>query len=49
LRHADPAIGAKAVVRAHTGPLTDVDVDDPAVLHDIDRPEDYERVMRSEM
>jgi molybdenum cofactor cytidylyltransferase len=42
LRRADPAQGAKAVVRAHARDLVDVDVDDPGVLHDIDRPEDYE-------
>jgi CTP:molybdopterin cytidylyltransferase MocA len=40
LRRADPATGAKAVVRAH--PVLDVEVDDPGVLLDIDTPEDYQ-------
>jgi molybdenum cofactor cytidylyltransferase len=44
LRRADPEIGAKMVVRAHQEMAVDVDLDDPAVLHDIDSPEDYERV-----
>jgi molybdenum cofactor cytidylyltransferase len=44
LRRAHPGIGAKMVVRAHQGTAVDVDVDDPAVVHDIDSPEDYERV-----
>ncbi len=44
LRHADPAIGAKAVVRAHAPGLVEVEVDDPGVLHDIDGPDDYARV-----
>ena len=39
LRRADPATGAKAVVRVH--PVLDVEVDDPGVLHDVDTPEDY--------
>lgn len=41
LRHADPAIGAKAVLRAHPAAIRDVDLDDPGVLHDIDSQEDY--------
>jgi len=44
LRHADPAEGAKAVLRAHA--VEDVDVDDPGVLRDVDTPEDYRRVVR---
>lgn len=44
LRHADPAVGAKAVVRAHASDLIDLEVDDPGVLHDIDGPDDYARV-----
>ena len=44
LRHADPEVGAKAVVKAHAHKGIDVDVDDPAVLHDIDNPDDYARV-----
>jgi molybdenum cofactor cytidylyltransferase len=45
LRRADPATGARAVVRAHRQDALDVDVDDPGVLHDIDLPEDYERAI----
>lgn len=42
LRGADPDMGAKAVLRAHT--VEDVDIDDPGVVDDIDTPEDYARV-----
>jgi molybdenum cofactor cytidylyltransferase len=41
LRHAHPEIGAKSVVRAHANDLINVEVDDPGVVKDIDRPEDY--------
>ncbi len=41
LRTADPAIGAKAVVRARAGEVLDVDVDDPGVVRDVDAPDDY--------
>ena len=44
LRRADPARGAKAVVRAQGAAIVDVDVPDPAVVEDIDTPDDYERV-----
>jgi molybdenum cofactor cytidylyltransferase len=44
LRHADPALGAKAVVRAHAGEVLDVEVADDGAFQDIDTPEDYERV-----
>jgi molybdenum cofactor cytidylyltransferase len=44
LRQANPAVGAKAVVRAHAADLIDLEVDDPGVLHDIDGPDDYARV-----
>jgi molybdenum cofactor cytidylyltransferase len=44
LRHADLAIGAKAVLRAEAARLVDVEVDDPGVVHDIDEPGDYVRV-----
>ena len=43
LRRADPAVGAKAVVRAAT--VEDVEVDDPGVAEDIDTPADYARVI----
>jgi CTP:molybdopterin cytidylyltransferase MocA len=45
LRRADPAIGAKAVVQAHARDLIELEVDDPGVLHDIDGPDDYARVL----
>jgi molybdenum cofactor cytidylyltransferase len=44
LRRADPAVGATAVVRAHTSDLIDLEVDDSGVLHDIDGPNDYARL-----
>jgi molybdenum cofactor cytidylyltransferase len=45
LRDADPASGAKAVLRAHA--VEDVDVGDPAVAEDVDTPGDYRRVIGS--
>jgi molybdenum cofactor cytidylyltransferase len=46
LRHADPKVGAKAVVQAHAADGIDVEVDDAAVLDDIDDPDDYARLVR---
>jgi molybdenum cofactor cytidylyltransferase len=46
LRRADPSIGAKAVVHAHTADVVNLEVDDPGVLADIDTPEDYERIIK---
>ncbi len=43
LRHADPALGAKAVVRAYGAAVLDVEVDDDGAFQDIDTPEDYAR------
>lgn len=43
LRQADPDLGAKAVLRAHAGDITDVAVPDAGVVDDIDTPEDYAR------
>jgi molybdenum cofactor cytidylyltransferase len=43
LRRADPAEGAKIVVRAHAARLCDVVVEDSAAFEDIDTPADYER------
>ena len=43
LRQADPAAGAKAVLRAF--PVEDVEVGDPAVAEDIDTPDDYRRML----
>lgn len=42
LQRADPAVGARAVVRAHGA--VDVEVEDPGVLEDVDTAEDYERL-----
>jgi len=47
LRHADPALGAKAVVRAHDRDLVDVPVDDEGACIDIDTPADYARLIGS--
>lgn len=46
LRRADHAVGAKAVLRAHRAAIVDVDTSDPGVVHDIDHPEEYERVLK---
>jgi CTP:molybdopterin cytidylyltransferase MocA len=43
LRCADRAVGAKAVVRAHTGEIAAVDVDDEGAFVDIDTPDEYRR------
>jgi CTP:molybdopterin cytidylyltransferase MocA len=43
LRAADPATGAKPVMRAFA--VEDVEVDDPGILRDVDTPEDYERLL----
>ena len=47
LRHADPALGAKAVVRAHDQDLVDVPVEDDGACADIDTPADYARLIGS--
>jgi molybdenum cofactor cytidylyltransferase len=44
LRRADPQAGAKAVLRAHASAIVNVDLDDAAVIADIDTPEDYRRL-----
>jgi molybdenum cofactor cytidylyltransferase len=46
IRHADPAIGAKAVVRAHASARGDVEVEDPGAFLDIDTAHEYERFVR---
>ena len=38
--------GARAVLQAHAAELTQVAVDDPAVIDDLNTPEDYERLVR---
>jgi CTP:molybdopterin cytidylyltransferase MocA len=44
LRLADPAIGARVVLRAHVDRILDVEVDDEGAVLDIDDPEQYARV-----
>ena len=44
LRRADPAVGARTIVRAHADEARDVEVDDPGAFEDVDTPEDYRRV-----
>ena len=38
-------MGAKAVLRAHSHAIVDVDVDDAGVAGDIDTPEDYRKLV----
>lgn len=38
--------GARAVLQAHASEITQVAVDDPAVIDDLNTPEDYERLVR---
>jgi len=45
LRRADPAQGAKPVVRAHAAEMIEVPVDDEGAFTDIDTREDYERII----
>jgi molybdenum cofactor cytidylyltransferase len=44
LRHADPAQGARAVIRQDPSLVRNLEVDDPGVLRDIDLPEEYRRL-----
>ena len=44
LRQADPALGAKPVVRAHADDGMDIEIQDEGAFSDVDTPEDYERV-----
>jgi molybdenum cofactor cytidylyltransferase len=47
LRRADPAAGARAVVRAAApGDIEDVEAADPGVVEDVDTPSDYVRIFR---
>ena len=43
IRHADPSVGAKPIVRAHASVVGDVPVDDAGAFQDIDTPADYTR------
>ncbi|MDE3153585.1 MAG: nucleotidyltransferase family protein [Acidobacteriota bacterium] len=44
LRQADPAVGARATVRAHAARVADVPVEDEGAFLDVDTPEEYERI-----
>jgi molybdenum cofactor cytidylyltransferase len=44
LRHADPGVGAKGVVRAHASPAGDLAINDEGAFTDIDTPEDYAKL-----
>jgi molybdenum cofactor cytidylyltransferase len=44
LYRADPAEGAKPVVRAHVSDMIEVPVDDEGAFIDIDTPEEYQRI-----
>lgn len=46
LRHADPSVGARAVVHAHAAGVVNVDTGDPGVIADVDTPEDYDALPR---
>lgn len=44
LRRADPAVGAKVVLRAHADVIVNVEVEDQGAIEDVDAPEDYVRM-----
>ena len=46
IRHADPAQGAKPIIRANVSGAGDVEVDDPGAFADFDTPEDYNKLPR---
>jgi molybdenum cofactor cytidylyltransferase len=48
LRAADPAAGAKPIVRAHVSAAGDVPVDDDGAFMDIDTPEEYEKALTAQ-
>jgi CTP:molybdopterin cytidylyltransferase MocA len=48
LLHAPDGEGAKAVVRADPGRVLQVDVDDPAIVEDLNTPSEYQSMMRRE-
>jgi molybdenum cofactor cytidylyltransferase len=45
LQDADPAQGAKPVIRAHAGEMIEVPIHDEGAFTDIDTQEDYERII----
>ena len=46
LKSADPAHGAKPIVRAFASAAGDVMIDDEGAFRDVDTPDDYERLVR---
>ena len=46
LRRADPAGGARLIVRAHATTVGDVELDDDGAFMDIDTPDEYERALK---
>ena len=48
LHAADPAVGARAVLRRDPSRVMNLDVADPAILRDFDLPDDYRRLMAGE-
>ena len=48
-RAADPALGAKVVVRQHATEEGEVEVDDAGAFHDIDTPDEYEQLLTKMM
>jgi len=46
IRHADPAVGAKPIIRANVSAAGDVAVDDPGAFADFDTPGDYNTLPR---
>ena len=45
LRAADPATGAKPIVRAHASPSGDIPIDDAGAFTDIDTMDEYQRIV----
>ena len=45
LRAADPATGAKPIVRAHASPSGDIPIDDEGAFTDIDTMDEYQRIV----
>ena len=45
IRRADPATGAKPIIRAHVSPLGEMPVDDAGAFADADTPDDYARLI----
>jgi molybdenum cofactor cytidylyltransferase len=44
IRRADPAMGAKPVIRSHVTSAGEVDVEDDGAFIDVDTPDEYEQI-----